>query len=464
MATTVGSSTSAFAVSGLASGIDTQSIINALMQVDSQPVNLVKTQQTAVKTHLAAVQQMNTNLLAVSDALDPLMQNSTFAAKTTTSSNTAALTVSASTSAVPGTLNVNIKRLASASQYVSTDTETDPAAALGTTGSITLQTVTGDPVVVTPSDYSLNGIASAINGAKAGITAAVINDGTGYRLLVTSSQTGQDNAILEVSGTGDLAGVLGGSSTSGFELVSDGLDAQIRLGDPDLGLLLTSPTNTVTQALPGLTLNLTDVADNIKVTTAADGSTVAGQITAFANALNTAQSYFDTNSVYNADTKTAGQLFSDSILRSQLLSLRAAVRSVDNTQPAGYRSLADIGVTFDASGKLTVDAAKLQDKLGQDSDAVSALFKSVGGSVNTQLDRLTATKIGSLQLEQDQLNSQISTMSDRIKSLNDQVTARQTYYQNQFNTMEKLIAQLNSQSQALSSFISYGLTSSSSKK
>src|SRR4051812_6192712 len=103
---TVGSSTSPFTVSGLASGIDTKSIIDALSQVDSQPVKLVQGQQSAIKAHLATVQQINTNLLAVRDSFDALLQASTFSAKAVTSSNPTALTVTAAANASAGSLNL----------------------------------------------------------------------------------------------------------------------------------------------------------------------------------------------------------------------------------------------------------------------------------------------------------------------------------------------------------------------
>lgn len=446
------SSTSAYSVSGLASGIDTQKIIDALVQVDSQPINLVQSQQSLAKAHLVAIQQMNTNVLAISSALDPLKQSSTFAAKTATSSNTAALGVTASGKAIAGTVNLSVKQLATADQYATSVPQADATSPLGGTGAITLQTNSGSAVVVTPTDYSLNGIAEAINGAGAGISAAVVNDGVGYRLLLTADKTGVSNGIAIAAGSDDLAAILATTGVDGLTPVSSAQDAELRLGDPDNGLKITSASNTVTDAIPGLTLTLGAKADNIAVAVSADSTSVASSITAFTSAFNTAQNFFKQNSTYDTTTKTAGQLFSDSVLRSQMQALRGAATTSDPAQPAGYQTLADIGVKFDDSGVLSVDSATLQTKLNANPSAVAALFQTVSQAVGKQVDRLTLSKIGSLSLEQDQLNSQITDMANRITDLNKRVDARKAYYQNQFNAMETLISQLSNQGKALTSF------------
>lgn len=455
MSTITSTSSGSTAVSGLASGIDTASIIAALVEVDTLPLTLVQQKQSVVEDHLAAIQTMNTDLLATKTSLESLASSSSlsaFKSKSASVSDTGALTATASSSAKNGTYNISVSQLATAHQIASSAQDSSTTE-FGSSGDITLMTASGDAITVTPDDYSLEGIADAINGSGAGISASVVNDGSAYRLLLSADETGEANAITQVTGSDDLASVLGSSGIDGFTETVAAQDAEFRIGDSENGLLITSASNTVNDAISGLTLTLSDTADDITVTVGIDADGITDAISSFVDNYNTAMSYFNSNSTYDSDTNTAGLLFSDSTLRVQLQSLNGAMSTIVSSQPDGYQSLEDIGISVASDGSLSFDSSVLQQKLSDDPDSVASLLAAVGATVDKRLDWLTDSQSGTLSLEENQLSGQISDMDDRITDLKQRIADRKAYYQAQFDAMEEMISELNTQSEALDAFL-----------
>jgi len=214
MATTTSSVGSLTSVSGLASGIDTKAIVDALLAADRAPAALAEKNRAVAQAKLDAIKSMNNLMLAMRNALDPLKDKANFAAKTASSSNENAIVATTSSSAVAGSLTINVKALAAAHQVASAG-QSSAATDLGA-GTVVLRLASAgasDPdITISPTTNTLTGIAEAINAANAGVTASVINDGgaSPYRLVVTSAKTGTTNAITKLEGTGGFAGVLPG--------------------------------------------------------------------------------------------------------------------------------------------------------------------------------------------------------------------------------------------------------------
>lgn len=452
---------SLLSVGGLSTGIDTKALIDQLIYADRSIARLAESKKAQAQVRLDAIKSMNTRLLAARDGMDAIKQGSTFAPRKATSSNEAVLTATATTSATASGMVLNVKRLASTHQ-VATSAKTSASDPQGTTGSITIRAAgaTSDTVVAL-TNYSLNGIATAINGANAGVTAAVVNDGTGYRLLVTSTKSGEDNAITTLAASGDLAGLL--PSVGGLTQVSAGLDAQVRIGDPTTGLLVESATNTLDQAIPGVTLNLKAVGDGVNLTVTQDAATVRGSVQKTLDALNDARAYYASNAKYNVDTKTAGALFSEYDLARQLDSVERALTKTYTSQPTGFQSLAEIGVTVGTDGKFTINATKFDAKLAENQSAVSALFLAAGGDASVPLEGLTRSVDGAMALKQSGLEESIKSYTERITTIDERLVIRRAFYEKQFLEMEKITAQLQSQGSSMTNFIS-SLNGTSAKK
>ncbi len=197
-------STPSINFSGLASGIDTSSIISQLTTVAQKPVTLLQSKDDNYNAQLAAFQQLNSNLSSLQSAVTTLGEPSTFLTASAASSNTAVATVTTLPGATLGDHSLSVTQLAQAQKVVSASVSSG-STALGKPGSFTLN---GKTVSISSTD-ALNDVAVKINAASAGVSATVVNVGPGdFRLTLTSHQTGAANTIAasDVSG-GVLSGL-----------------------------------------------------------------------------------------------------------------------------------------------------------------------------------------------------------------------------------------------------------------
>lgn len=443
----------ALAVGGLSSGIDTKAIVDSLIYSDRATARLAESRKATAQARLDVIKVMNTKLLALRDAMDAVEQKTAFASKKVTSSNDTALSALVGSSAASGSLVVNVKKLATASQ-VATDGQALSNADLGA-GTVVLRIGTGSDVTITPTTNTLSGLAEAINAANAGVTASVVNDGSSspYRLVVSSTKTGEANAITKLDGTGGFAGVVTGLGNAGSTVVTAGADAEVRIGDPATGLLLKSASNVMDQAVAGVTLTLKSPADGITITTGQDAVGVRGTVQKLLDAYNDAQAYYSTNNKYDQATKKSGPLFGDYELRGQLDSVERTLTQSFGSQPSGFKQLSDVGVKVGTDGKFTINAAVFDAKLAENQDAMASLFLAAGTAGSVPMESLTRSVSGAMALKQSGLEESIKAYADRITSIDTRLEARRAYYQAKFLSMEKITAQFQSQGTSLTNFV-----------
>lgn len=191
--------------SGLASGLDTTSIISQLTNTAQIPITYLNTQITGYNSQTADWQALNTNLAALQSAVKTLSNQATLNVPNSASSNTAAATITAQVGATLGSHSLTVSQLATAQEVVSAS-ESSATTALGQSGAFTLN---GKTIQINTND-ALSDVASKINGAGAGVTASVVNVGTNdYRLTLTSTQTGAANSIAAADTGGTVLSSLG---------------------------------------------------------------------------------------------------------------------------------------------------------------------------------------------------------------------------------------------------------------
>lgn len=184
--------------SGLASGLDTTSIISQLTNTAQIPITNLNKQITGYNAQTADWQALNTNLAALQTAVKTLSNQATLNVPNAASSNTAAATLTAQVGATVGSHSLTVSQLATAQEVVSTS-QSSATTALGQSGSFTLN---GKTVQINTGD-ALSDVAGKINSASAGVTASVVAVGTNdYRLTLTSSQTGAANSLAAADGSG----------------------------------------------------------------------------------------------------------------------------------------------------------------------------------------------------------------------------------------------------------------------
>jgi len=379
---------------GLGSGIDFGKITDALIQEASRPLQQLQAREATIQKKQLSVHAVNALVLGLRNTLDALIAPSNVSDLQAASSNAATATASITdSSAVQGSFNLNVTRLATA-EVRSSAGFADPGAVPIGAGTLKLTVGSGatQSITITSANSSLNGVAKAINDAGLGVKALVVNTGAAgdpskpYKLVLTSAATGAANTIA-VDASGLDLNAISGSQALNLSSTPDvaAQDALFTLN----GLSLTSASNTVT-AVNGLSINLL-AAGASTITVGPDTTGIKKNISGFVDAYNKIVSFIN-----DQRTTKGSPLAGDSILRTVQEQLRKTLSGLTTT--AGkFTSLADIGIGRDADGKLTLDNSKLDSALAGNLADVKALFQTGGASDTTGLafsSATTATKAG----------------------------------------------------------------------
>jgi flagellar hook-associated protein 2 len=397
MAITASSFTSALSAgtltsTGLGSGIDVNGLVSKLMAVEQQPLVQLQTQEASYQAKISAYGSVQSVVAGFQSAVNALNSASTFSARTVTVGNTSVASASADGTVSPGSHSLSVSTLAQAQSLITTGTYASTSTQIGT-GTLTIDFGTygsgsftqnaAEPtktVTISASQGSLAGIRDAINSADVGVTASVINDGSGYRLMLTSSNSGTANAmrigVTNTSGTlSDLAYDASGGTSNMSQTVA-AQDAQFTLD----GVSMTSASNTVSNAIAGLTLNLlgTNSGSSTTVTVNRSVSTIETAVTNLVSAYNSAAATIKSLTAYDTSTNTAQTLTGDFTTLSIQAQLRSIMTASTSLNAGGVTSLADLGVTFNKDGTVSLNSTTLHSELSDSTVDTSALFLALG--------------------------------------------------------------------------------------
>lgn len=451
-------------ISGLGTGLDIGGMVTAIADAEKAPkqaqidrlTTKTETSLSAVGTLTSAVETFEASLTALESS------SSSFEGLGVQSSADGVASATAGAGAVPGSYEVEVISLASSSKVASASLEGGASTTFDSGGTLTIDV--GDnasyEVQVAPG-ASLTEIRDAINSqlsATAGISANIITDASGARLVLSSEVTGE-GTDLYVKGTGDLAALninvdedgnhdLTQQSGTGAGSITLASNASYKID----GLELSSSTNTVT-ALSGLSIKLT-AEGTTTLTVAPNTEGLKTSIEAFVSAYNnliTVTNALTRVTTSEDETSTdAGALVGDALVRSLLGSIRNEL--VQPSTGSGELSvLAQLGVTTNKDGTLSIDDAKLSSALETHYDEVQAFFVGDDGLIPrlksvtepyTAPGGLLAGRTESLQKTMTQLSEQQQALDRRIDSL---TTSLYTKY----NNMDILVAQLNASSASL---------------
>jgi len=476
--------TSAISFSGLATGLNSNSIISQLMAVAREPETVLQQQQTTDQNKISEYDKIESALTNLQSVVKGFSTAETFSAMQTTSSASSALTATASGAATSGTHTVQVVSLAANQRQVTTGVSSDTSQVFNT-GSFTISDgVSGDtPVTVNiaSGQNSLQGIVAAINSSGANVTASVVNDGTNYRMVVNGKDT--NNYSIDFSGLTTPAADGGDSLTPSWDssAYQAGAAAQITVD----GISMTKTSNTVTDAIQGVTLNLLSQGTST-VSVATNPDSVTQKVNSFVAAYNSAMSLINSESKYDSSTKTAGVLAGD----STVLSLKTQLQSMLTTIVPGsstISSLASLGITTDEqTGTISVNSTTLSNALSNNYNDVVNLFTRNGDAaasapgalpegqygiaqqfndaINTMVNPYVAgySGSGSIEIAKQSLNTDISNITTHISDMEQRYTQMQTNLQNEFNALETTVSQLQSQGNELLAYLGDSTTSSSS--
>jgi flagellar hook-associated protein 2 len=435
--------------------INVSSLVSQLVAATRAPQDAqISAQTQAVTTQISAIGTLKSALSTFQSSLGVLDTPSAFGAQIANSTNPTAFTATALSGAAAGTYNVAVSALAQAQQLLSKPFVGGAAATIGTgTLSLTLGG-TSFSVNVDASDNTLGGIASAINGAAGnpGIAATVLQGSDGGHLVLSSSLTGAANSIQVAetdAGNGLAALTYATGNAARYTQEAAAQDAALSIS----GVAYTSPSNTVTNALTGVSLNLlgtTTTGSTATLSVTNDTATIETNISGFVTAYNTLVSALAPLGSYDATTNSAGPLLGSALLSGAKNQIQKALYSIVNTGSSTYNSLASIGITTNPDGTLSLNNARLSNALSTNFSAVSQLFSGSGsgGVAATLNSELTSAlnSTGAIAATSSTLVAQENSLTDQETKLNGQMNALSASLTQQYSALNALLSSLQTTS------------------
>jgi len=457
MATTTSTTSTASITSlGVGSGLDLDSILTSLEESkEASLLTPITNQETSVNAEISAYGTLTSALTKLQTAAEALADSSLYESLSTSLSGSG-VTAATTSKAEAGTYTLQVTQLAQA-QSLSTDGVASKTTALGT-GTLTLQVGTADAVSITldSSNNTLEGIRTAINASGAGVTASIVNDGsdTPYRLVLTSDSTGTESAMtVTYTGTDstDQASSLFGydGSSSNMTQTVEALDAELTLN----GISITSQSNTVEDAVQGVTLNLSATGSSQTLTISQDTDAIYDAISTFVTAYNSYVSSVDTLTAYNADSDTAGELLGDSTTRRISTELSSDLYTAIGSGTFSY--LSQLGISLDVDGTLQIDEDTLTSAITDNIDAVSEFFIGTDGTsgfigqMTDDLDNYLDEDNGLIVARTDSLESKLEQLEERYAEKQALIDSEMARWTDEFTQLDTLISSLNSTSDYL---------------
>jgi flagellar hook-associated protein 2 len=417
------SSNAAGAFTGLGQGIDVNTFVQLALGGDQANINNLQNQETGINTQSSALAVITSYLTALKSAAsalnDPLgVVNSELAA----SSNSNAVTATASSTATAGTHTIAVTSLATTSSFYSdaVATSTTPLAT-GDTISISAGGVSVATVTVDSTNNTLTKIAAAINTQTTAVRASVINDANGARLAFVSAASGAPGNLAV---TGSLHRI--DTTAITFTQAVAGLNAVLTVDS----VPISSTTNTVSNVINGVTLNLAGPTGGtpVTLTVAPDTSSIATSINQLVTSYNAAINAINAQFQVGANGTGGGPLEADGSLRqAQQALLGAITHSVAGS--GGQVNLTNLGINVNNDGTLTVNSGGLSTALSSNFSGVQSFLQTAStgfaGNLNTVLISLTDSISGVLGLDANGLTQSSQALSQQVSDLQSAMAVKQ---------------------------------------
>ncbi|WOB09809.1 flagellar filament capping protein FliD [Piscinibacter gummiphilus] len=455
---------------GIGSGLDVESIVTKLMSIEQRPVTQLKTQASTIQTKISAFGQLQSALSTFRDSSNALSRATTWGA-TTASSSDAGVRVSTSEGAPVGNYAIEVKTLAvpqsavtgaydSADALVGAGTLRVEIGSFGQAGFAPQPNLDAINIDISATD-TLTTVRNKINAAGAGVSAIIVNDATGARIIISSTNPGS-NSVFRTSGDGGAAAFAFepglDPSLNAMTQTQAAADAELKIN----GLDVISPTNTLSDVVQGLTINLLQpTTGTAQVTVAQDNDALKKSVDTFVESYNALAKMLRTQTKYDEATKTAGSLQGDSTAVGLQRQLRNLLTS-ETPASSVYETINSIGIALQSDGTLKVDSTKLTAALNANPAEVKKLFSAYTPQVNdtdpdvngiaTRL-RIFADKVlgldGSLTSKTEGLNTTLKLNQKRQDELTDRLALTEARLRAQYTTLDTNMAKMS----ALNSYI-----------
>lgn len=426
---------------GAGSGLDLDSLVQRLVAAERQPTETrLARNEARFQSQLSAIGTIKGALSALRDASQALGGGGGLSARTVTSSDSDVFTGTAAAGLAPGSFSVEVVSLASANKVAS-----NPVAAADTqVGSGTLTLSVGDnsfSVTVEEGAGSLAEIRDAINRSpdNSSVSAAILNEDGGSRLVLTARDTGAANSIA-VSAAGGDGGLAALTTTTELQAASD---AVVKVDT----FTFSSASNQVDGVIDGLTLNLVsaDPGNVATLTVAEDRSAAVEKVRGLVERLNAFNSATTRVASYNAETGQAGPLLGDATLRG----IDSRIQQILGTQVGApgtpFNSLPALGITTNEAGLLELDESVLNRALDERPDVLSGVLageRGVATVLGGYLDDVLASN-SLIANREEGLKTSLDAIGDQREALDRRIASVEARFVSQFSALDGLVAQLS---------------------
>ncbi len=370
-----------FRVGGIASGLDTESIIDSLIQFERIPINRMATQRAAAQARDAAWTDISTQVSQFRTTVDDLRFGTGLTAATASASNEDVVSATVTGSAIPGTMSFTVDQLAAAHNVVMSNAYGDPTDTVGA-GTFTVTIGTDNHVITTDASTTLSDLASAIRGLDASVEATVLKvSDTDHRLSIGASSSGAAG-VFTVSHSGLSVGT--------SSILSQGADAQLTVGSGGGALTVTRSSNLVADLVAGVELELAATsAQTITVTTERDVEAIADNITAMFDAASGVLSEIDRLTAFDETSNSAQPLTGDAMARA--LDSRINDTLTQTIANLGAGLAAGPPISYSRTGEIEVDRDRLVAALRDEYDDFAGVMSGTFLADDTRLTPVATT-------------------------------------------------------------------------
>ncbi len=439
-------------------GFDVTSTVSSIMAVERTPETAWATQTTALQAQDTTLTALGTNASALSTALSSLTSfDGVFAQMQGASSDTDAITLtSVGATAQSGSHTLTVAQLATTAQQYSSAVSANATLS----GSLTLQTAgaSAATTISITAGSSLSDVATQINQSGAGVQATVLSDSSGQYLSLTSGQSGAAGNLTLTSNAQDSSG-----NAVSFTVAQTGTDAHYKLD----GVSLTSSGNTVTNALQGVSFQLTGTSSSgVTVQIAPDESGIESALQTFVSAYNTLSTSLTAQEGKDS-SGNAEPLYGSTIISEIQSSLSASFAYQPSGSGTGL-SLTSLGFSLGQDGMLSLDTGTLGAALASNFSGAANSFLvagSFGQNLNTALNSIGATGTGTIAMALSDNSSEEATLADDKTTLEARLSTYSANLTTELNTANQVLQaipeQLNEVNQMFYSISGYQSSSSS---
>ncbi|TSJ52169.1 flagellar filament capping protein FliD [Atlantibacter subterranea] len=453
---------------GVGSNLPLDTLLTNLTTAEKARLTPITQQQSANTARLTAYGTLKSALEKFQTA-NTTLNNADLFRSTTAKSSSEDLSVTTTAGAAAGKYSISVTQLAQAHSLTTTKSIDSSQTAQGNTAVAERTLIINQPgrdkpleIKLSSEQTSLEGMRDAINNADSGVSASIVKvKDDQYQLVITSSESGLDNKMtISVKGDDALNAVIGYDGT-------DKAGGMKQLVEPKNALLTVNninierPTNTITDAPQGVTLNLSKEVSNVTVTVEKSNDQSKAAIKGWVDAYNSLIDTFNSLTKYtavdagaDAQSTSNGALLGDTVVRSIQTGLRGMFTQGDPS--SAFKTLNEIGITADgATGKLKIEDTKLTKALNENSSAARLLL--VGDGKETGITTKMASNIkeyladdGIIDSAQDSINATLKKLTKQYLATSESIDATVARYKAQFTQLDTMMSKLNSTSSYLS--------------